>query len=87
MTDIEKRFADTHDDRRISDVPASFRGLRSAVSVGWYKEFERATMTRIGRCQIKNRHLLAVHPTGETISPRLKISKPILATADLEKCD
>jgi len=57
MTDIEKRFADTHDDRRISDVPASFRGLRSAVSVGWYKEFERATMTRIGRCKIEARHL------------------------------
>jgi len=34
MTDIEKGFADNHDDRRNSDVPAFFRGLRSAISVG-----------------------------------------------------
>jgi hypothetical protein len=27
MTDIEKGFADNHGDRRISDVPAFFRGL------------------------------------------------------------
>jgi hypothetical protein len=36
------------------------------------KEFERATMTRIGRCQIKTHNLLAMLPPGETISPRSK---------------
>jgi hypothetical protein len=36
------------------------------------KEFERATMTRIGRCQIKPHNLLAMLPPGETISPRSK---------------
>jgi hypothetical protein len=40
------------------------------------KEFERATMTRIGRCQIKTHNLLAMLPPGETISPRLKFSRP-----------
>jgi hypothetical protein len=29
-------------------------------------------MTRIGRGQIKTHNLLAMHPTGETISPRSK---------------
>jgi hypothetical protein len=40
------------------------------------KEFERATMTRIGRCQIKTHNLLAMLPHGETISPRSKFSRP-----------
>jgi hypothetical protein len=40
------------------------------------KEFERATMTRIGRCQIKADTLLAMLPRGETISPRSKSSRP-----------
>ena len=33
MNEIESGFADNRDDRRISDVPAFFRELRSAVSV------------------------------------------------------
>jgi hypothetical protein len=51
------------------------RGL--FFTLGWYKkEFERATMTRIGRCQIKTHNLLAMLPHGETISPRSNFSGP-----------
>jgi hypothetical protein len=38
---------------------------RCFFTLGWYKEFERATMTRIGRCQIEARHL-----TGNASSRR-----------------
>jgi hypothetical protein len=40
------------------------------------KRIERATMTRIGCCQIKTHNLLAMLPPGETISPRSKFSRP-----------
>src|ERR1700747_875322 len=49
---------------------SSGRSRMRTATASYEKAFERATMTRIGRCQIKNRHLLAMHPTGETISPR-----------------
>jgi hypothetical protein len=39
------------------------------------KKFERATMTRIGRYQVGFPTLLAMHPTGETTSPRSRFSR------------
>ena len=40
MNEIERGFADNRDDRRISDVPAFFRELRSAVSVETVRPLE-----------------------------------------------
>jgi hypothetical protein len=43
---------------------------------GGLKKFERATMTRIKRCQINTpTMLLVMHPTGETTSPRSNFSE------------
>jgi hypothetical protein len=56
--------------------------LGFTFTVWRHKEFERATMRASGVARLRPDTLLAMHPTGETISPRSKPQTITILAAD-----